>query len=553
MTAMFDDDDDFEVEDVLEEKSTKLTTPQQRLNQTQAVFACSKRNDEMFVPPPPVGQKKAGNSPEDVERFKKLHLKAQGEASILRGELDKQNKKFNEERINLRQIESNLKDKMKEEKNKYEVEFSKAKTEKVFLLQEMQGLKDQIVKLEAERAKESQALDTTVKKRKVLDAIKTEKNSFPTDKDFKRTIALATTETQTEVVGKRRCSLKKIDKTKMSSLSFAKLTKASSDVKMRLFQQTTPSDLALTVSQTIQMLIKNITDNFPNFPSTSELSTLQTLISVNNSRLSSDDRALVTETCSKLFHLMIKTETVTMFESVLSLVLETWSRQLLSQDITSDILALMIQLATNTSVQELLSAAVMAGVFRLLSLVTAEADHCRVLCRQTEGQCQLSSILILVESSLRQGLAADVAEAGCGAMVAWLEQSLTAAPAPAWVTNQCPDCTKMAARCLVLLTQTQVDRRATQLAAGEQLLPALRRCVRLLAKLQDSLEAAEGKANSAGSESESGWSTVINENAYIQRMYIWSVSRLQEQDLGDRVAAMLQGLSMDVRNSSADK
>ena len=347
--------------------------------------------------------------------------------------------------------------------------------------------------------------------------------------------------------------MKKIDNTKMASLSFAKLTKASSDVKMRLFQQTTPSDLASTVSKTIQTLIKNITENFPNFPSTSELSTLQTLISVNNSRLSSDDRALVTETCSKLFHLMIKTETVTMFESVLSLVLETWSRQLLSQDITSDILALMIQLATNTSVQELLSAAVMAGVFRLLSLVTAEADHCRVLCRQTEGQCQLSSILILVESSLRQGLAADVAEAGCGAMVAWLEQSLTAAPAPAWVTNQCPDCTKMAARCLVLLTQTQVDRRATQLAAGDQLLPALRRCVRLLAKLQDSLEAAEGKANSAGSDSESGWSTVINENAYIQRMYIWSVSRLQEQDLGDRVAAMLQGLSMDVRNSSADK
>ena len=93
-------------------------------------------------------------SVEEVEKYKKLHVRAQGEASMLRGELERQSQMMNEERLKQRKVEDVLREKLQQEKISLQKENSKANTEKVFLMQEMQQLKEKITKLESEKLKE---------------------------------------------------------------------------------------------------------------------------------------------------------------------------------------------------------------------------------------------------------------------------------------------------------------------------------------------------------------------------------------------------------------
>ena len=71
----------------------------------------------------------------------------------------------------------------------------------------------------------------------------------------------------------------------------------------------------------------------------------------------------------------------------------------------------------------------------------------------------------------------------------------------------------------------------------------IKRGVTVLDKLQHNLESQE-----AGQ-----WSKVFDVAANAQRKYIWSVEKLKNVDLGQKMSIMLQGLSMDVINNSQDK
>merc|ERR1719466_741600 len=122
MTAMLEDDD-FGLEDVagLEAAAAEMEQ-EERLNQTVTVFNCPPTQSsscQVFRQPPPPPQRgvvEVGKVKEEQERLKKLHLKAQGEASFLRAELGKQSKEIESERVSKRKLEADLKSKLESER-----------------------------------------------------------------------------------------------------------------------------------------------------------------------------------------------------------------------------------------------------------------------------------------------------------------------------------------------------------------------------------------------------------------------------------------------------
>ena len=149
-----------------------------------------------------------------------------------------------------------------------QIEAAKIKTEKDFLMQEMEQMKVKITKLESERVKELQELPPS-KKRKALDVIKPERNSFPSDIDFRKKVSTKISETQTEVRHKRKYTLKPIDKSKALTLAFSKISGAPSDVLKPLFEQTDVSCMSLTLSETLKSYFDEISSNLPSLPSSS--------------------------------------------------------------------------------------------------------------------------------------------------------------------------------------------------------------------------------------------------------------------------------------------
>merc|ERR1712137_103032 len=177
-------------------------------------------------------------------------------------------------------------------------------------------MKVKITKLESERVKESQELPPS-KKRKAFDAIKPDRNSFPSDMDFRKTVSTKISETQTEVRQKRKYTLKPVDKSKALTLVFSKISEAPSDVLKPLFEQTDDSCLSLTLSETLKAYFDEISSNLPSLPSPSTLSDLNIMISVYDSMITMESRSAVTEICSKILRVMIKSRKVDLLEPIL--------------------------------------------------------------------------------------------------------------------------------------------------------------------------------------------------------------------------------------------
>ena len=380
-------------------------------------------------------------SVEEVEKYKKLHVRAQGEASMLRGELERQSQMMNEERLKQRKVEDVLREKLQQEKISLQKENSKANTEKVFLMQEMQQLKEKVTKLESEKLKEGMEVqELPSKKRKILDQIKTDRNSFPTAFGKGVSIRVQSSETQTEVRQKRRFTLKPVDKTRALTLAYAKTSRASSDVMKTLFEQPNMNCLNAAVSKTLKSSLDDIGSKLPSLPSSSQLMDITRMISLYDSQVSEESRAGVTEVCSKILHTMIKSHEVELLESLVTLISTTWTGVLLNQDITSDILSLFIELASTNYIMDKMTGVTMRGIFRILSLVTASPDHCQVLCSPPD--CVLFSILKILHSCIKHGLEDSAAVAGCEAMSSWILLSMSMSHTPGWIDYTCQKCTK---------------------------------------------------------------------------------------------------------------
>ena len=430
MTAMMEADD-FDFDEPPEVEKPKES----------AALKLPKRPDVFKAPAPIQKQESSSNIVEEVEKYKKMHIRAQGEASILRAELEKQSQLMNEERLKNRKIQSNINAQNLEEKKLLQFETTKVKTEKDFLLQEMEQLKEKLTKVEAERVRDLQELPPS-KKRKALDTIRPDRNSFPSDLDFRKNISTKISETQTEVRQKRKCTLKPVDKSKALTLAYSKISRASSEVLKPLFEQPNVSCLRITVSHTLKSSFDEISSNLPSLPSPSTLTDLDSMISVYDSMISKESRTGVTEVCSKILRAMIKARKVDLLEPVLVLIGTTWTRELLSQDITADIFSLLVDLAASNYIMDQMTGITMKSLFRILSLVTASEEHCKPLCKGSESDCLLSMIIRILRSCIKHGLNADASGTGCESMSSWILFSLSMSHNPGWTDFTCRTCTQ---------------------------------------------------------------------------------------------------------------
>ena len=433
MSAMMEDDDfDFDNEP---------PKPSVEMAKEKTALKLPSRPDVFKAPAPVQKQVNSVNTVEEVEKYRKMHVKAQGEASLLRGELEKQSQLMNEERMKFRQVQSNLKEENQEEKKRLQVETAKVKTERDFLLQEMEQLKQKITKLESDKVKDTQELPPS-KKRKALDPIKPDRNSFPSDMDFRKTATIKSSETQTEGRHRRKCTLRPVDKSKALSLAYSKISRASSDVMKNLFEQPNLSCLSLTVSETLKSFLEEISSTLPSLPSSSKLADITSLISVYDSLISQESRSGVTEVCSKILRAMIKTRKVDLLEPILVLIGTTWSSELLSQDITSDIFSLFIELTTANYIMDQMTDNTLKSVFRILSLVTVSSEHCPSLCKGSESDCHLSMIIRILHSCIKHGLTDEASGVGCESMSSWIILSLSMSHKPGWTDFTCRNCTQ---------------------------------------------------------------------------------------------------------------
>jgi len=300
--------------------------------------------------------------------------------------------------------------------------------------------------------------------------------------------------------------------------------------------------LAATVSKEIKSLIRDISDSLPDFPSLKPLKTLHDLIACNNELVNVQDRATVTETCSKLFHQMIKTKDIDLLDPVLSLVTITWTRSLLNTDITLDIVSLVVRVFCLKDVRVFVTEEMIKTMFRMMSLIVSNPDHCHSLCRQSEN-CTLLSILAIAQSCCRSGISDELKHVVCSSLVSWVQLSQSVPNKPYWTNNECSWCTSELIRCIVHLLHTQVHRVSVNFESDESLMAVIKRGVTVLDKLQTNLESQE-----CGE-----WSKVFDVAANAQRKYIWSVEKLRNVDMGLKMSIMLQGLSMDVTNSSQEQ
>jgi len=546
MTAMLEDDD-FGLEDVacLEAAAEEMEQEEERLNQTITVFNCpptqaTSPNVFRQPPPPTKGLVEVSKAKDEQERLKKLHLQAQGEASFLRAELGKQSKEIESERISKRKMEAEMKSKLESEKKIKENEISVVKTEKMFLVQEMQQLKEKLKQMETDMKKEGTS-GGTPRNRKVLSQIKMESNDFPTEKEFKeRKVQLTKSdvETQTRKGNRRKCRLKRsFHSGSVMVQTFAKVSMASSDMKSKVLQQTSKVDISREVSRMVSQLTAEINTALPAAPSSTQLSTLETLFSSCGSVLSTQDRTTVTETCSNLLSWIIRTTDCSVLSPTLSLLTVVWSTSLLDQDITAYILSLLLELIrTVKTLSKHISPLLINSIFSLLTLICKDPVQAFLLCKQSQD-CFLSCIFLLLQTSLSK--AQDVQLSACMGLVNWLLTCSAVSHSLSWVDNICILCTGDIVRALTLATQGQVrwmiDNKGHE--QNKLLVNVLRDCVIAMARLQDNLRSDTGE--------ETEWIKAVEAAASVQRKYIWTVQQLHKVDLGKVVDMKLGFLTME--------
>lgn len=548
MTAMLEDDD-FGLDDVAGLEAAALEMEQEeRLNQTVTVFNCpptQSTSSQVFrQPPPPQPPQRVhaemAKVKEEQDRLKKLHMKAQGEASFLRTELGKQSKEIEGERISKRKLEAELKSKMEAERKVKENEISSIKTEKLFLVQEMQQLKEKLKQMEAEVKKDESGVGTP-RSRKVLGQIKVEKNDFPTVKEFgekKFKTNHNDAETQTKVSKIRKCRLRRSSgHSIVMTQSFCRVSSASSQVKAKILQQTNKAGVMREVGRTVTQLTAEINTSLPKPPSPEQLVNIHTLLSSCGSLVTTEDRTAVTETCSNLLSWMIKSSSCSLLSPTLSLLTVAWSITLLDQDITAYILSLLSEIIKLIkSLSDELTPSLMKSIFSLVFLVSRDPIQATLLCKESQD-CFLSCIYVVLHMSLTKEQ--EVQVASCKGLVKWLLHcSAVSHPVP-WMNNSCKWCTGDIVRTLTLTTQRQVRWTVDNLNSKEddKVVVLLRDCVTTLGRLQDNLRSETGE--------EVEWIKMVEVAASVQRKYIWTVEQLLKMELGQVATDKLNNLAME--------
>ena len=384
MTALMADDDfpdDFG-EDEFNDPG------QDRLNQTATVFP----GQEEKMKPPMQPDSHFERRKSEEETLRKLNLKYQGEASFLRGQLNRKEQEVEGERQARRKVETELQEKLEADKKAWEEQVSVVKTEKMFLLQELQQLKDRYRR----ESKQSQALMKASQVPKSSQKSSGSRLSFPSDSPRPQ----SSKETQTSMskprVGRLRLP---ISKSRLTSITICNLGPLAAESKAGLLMTSNFSQLESQVRSVVENTIEVGAGRQARESEVGELlRVLQSILLSSPNQVTSDLRTSITEFCSNLLSSMVKVKQTEVLPAVLSLLVEAWRTSLQDSDVTSFVLSLIVRLITMSSTRLPESTVVLEKYFALIDLVGQDKDQRGALCRVGPDQedCFLLCLPLLI-------------------------------------------------------------------------------------------------------------------------------------------------------------
>jgi len=205
---------------------------------------------------------------------------------------------------------------------------------------------------------------------------------------------------------------------------------------------------------------ENITDSLPSLPSVERLEYLENCVDCNISHLNADDKAKITEICSRILASMVRNNDLSLLDQILSMILKTWRPGLLTTDITEDIINRLINIMTsNVFSVSSITDKIIIKMFSLLSMIVSDEEHCQVLCRASDS-CYLTSIISSWHTCLRDHH--QLQQVTCRLVIDWLSLCDGVDHQTAWTNFHCSHCTSEVIRFLVVLTQSQVVRVPSQ-------------------------------------------------------------------------------------------
>ena len=390
MTALMDDDDFL---DDFQEETPGVA--QERLNQTVTVFP----GQEEKMKPPRQPDSHIELVRQEEEKLRKLNLKYQGEATFLRGQLSRKEHEVEGERQARRKVETELQEKLESNKKLWEEQVAVVKTEKMFLLQELQQLKDR-VRRESKHSPVPSLPNSQVSKSSQQSGLRPSLNPLNSVNE-PRARPRATKETQTSLAKPRIGRLKlAMSNSRLTSINICNLGPLRAENKAGLLMASTNPQLESQVRTVVEKTIEAGKGRQARESEVGEmLEVLRSVLVSSSDLVTLDLRTSITEFCSNLLSSMIRVKQTEVLPAVLSLLVESWQTTLQDSDVTSFVLSLVVRIITSsTKLQE--STLVMDKYFALISQVGSDGEQRGVLCRVGHGEdqegCFLLSLPILI-------------------------------------------------------------------------------------------------------------------------------------------------------------
>jgi len=534
MTALLEED--FGLDDLDMEEEFNAPKEEERLHQTMTIFEPEVRPEPkpIFKPPP---LPKTSKTESELSKLKNEHeslqtkfLKGQGETTMLRDVLNKKERDLNLEKIERRKAEEELTAKMKEQIAKSETQQSTMKTENLFLLQEINNLKEKLKKVEINVANSTRQPLTE------QGQIKQEQKPFVNSNDFFGSkSAKNSTSTQTTVKFHRKClPTRNRHPNRAYAETFCKVSsiddKTKTDILHALGSTEIERKLRLVLTRELNTLI-DVTDNNSTNESLSERlgNCVKLITSCNRGFFHPSDHKLVTETCSKLLTSIMRTEDSSDLVSVLSLLMSSWSRGLPDSDLTSYIFSLLSQIVhrgkpASSKCRVPVTPDLIRLTLEMIDLITRSPQQSDLLCKQNFDDCFLFSVAYLLHHGLVDP-SPEVRGMTVGSLVRWVLGCFTVShPLP--FLGDCTFCSGDIVRILTNATYHQV------LSVLDNSSPSgvavLKECISSMTGVQDIFGLAE-------------WGDLLCQNVSVQRRYIWSLQQIDLLNLENRLAAIMVG------------
>ena len=391
MTALMDDDDFL---DDFQEETPGVA--QERLNQTVTVFP----GQEEKMKPPRQPDSHIELVRQEEEKLRKLNMKYQGEATFLRGQLSRKEHEVEGERQARRKVETELHEKIESNKKLWEEQVAVVKTEKMFLLQELQQLKDR-VRRESKHSPVPSLVNSQLSKSSQQSGSRPSLNPSNPGQE-PRSRPRATKETQTSLAKPRIGRLKlPMSNSRLASISICNLGPLRAENKAGLLMASTNPQLESQVRTVVENTIEAGKGRQARESEVvgQLLEVLRSVLVSSPDQVTLDLRTSITEFCSNLLSSMIRVKQTEVLPAVLSLLVESWQTTLQDSDVTSFVLSLVVRIITSsTKLQE--STLVMDKYFALISQVGSDGEQRGVLCRVGHGEdqegCFLLSLPILI-------------------------------------------------------------------------------------------------------------------------------------------------------------